>query len=155
MEITEPRQCVFIGTINQNVYLQDETGGRRFWPVKIQGTIDLEGLARDRDQLFAEAFDAFGADVPWWPSRDFEKLCIADQQEARYEVDPWEEPIGKWVKENVGVDRLTISEIYKSILFVQTEHWNNANARRVHKAMMRLGWTQKRDMHGRWWVRVT
>jgi hypothetical protein len=65
-----PRSCVFIGTTNQTEYLKDESGGRRFWPVACQPVIagewvDLKGLKRDRDQLWAEAVARYHNRESW------------------------------------------------------------------------------------------
>ncbi|WP_132255523.1 VapE domain-containing protein [Methylobacterium segetis] len=82
-----PRQNVFIGTTNDDQYLHDATGNRRFWPVKTR-EIRLEALSRDRDQLWAEAalVEATGASLTleeglWEVARE--------AQEARMEDEPW------------------------------------------------------------------
>jgi len=89
-----PRQNVFIGTINAGDagYLRDTTGNRRFWPVACGGVVDVAGIARDRDQLWAEARDLFRAGVSWWPGRDETELLgvLDEEQRERLTTDPWE-----------------------------------------------------------------
>lgn len=51
---TVARQFIMIGTTNNSEPLRDHTGNRRFLVVNV-GKIDLEGLRKSRDQLWAEA----------------------------------------------------------------------------------------------------
>jgi predicted P-loop ATPase len=53
-----PRQFILIGTTNDDRYLIDGTGNRRFLPVRCMGgagSIDFKRLEADREQLWGEA----------------------------------------------------------------------------------------------------
>jgi Virulence-associated protein E len=161
-EVIEPRQCVFIGTTNKDTYLRDETGGRRFWPVKV-GKIDIEALARDRDQLFAEAVREYLAGTQWWPDREFEQEHVKPQQEARYESDSWEEPISEYLELKIGetvTAKTTIGDVAQHALKFDAARIGTADQRRIAAAMERLGWRRERpdgktDWQGkRWWVKA-
>jgi putative DNA primase/helicase len=84
---TIPRQCVFIGTTNSDGYLKDESGGRRFWPIRC-GRISVDAIGNDRDQLWAEAIHHYRSDTPWWMNDEVSRLAAEEQQE-RYVGDPW------------------------------------------------------------------
>jgi predicted P-loop ATPase len=153
-EVVEPRHCVFIGTTNKENYLRDESGGRRFWPVKV-GLVAIDALARDRDQLFAEAVHLLHAGEPWWPARDFEVEHIAPQQEARFEADPWEEVVVRHVETQ---QQVTITEILHHALYLTNCRLGTAEVRRVSAILLRQGWIrgEKKDWKGRVvWLRST
>jgi predicted P-loop ATPase len=116
-EVVEPRQCIFIGTTNKDAYLRDETGGRRFWPVKC-GTIDIEKLACDRDQLFAEAVLLYKRGAQWWPDKDFERRHIKPEQDARYESDAWEDLISDYLSDKC---QTTVVQIACAVLGYEGE----------------------------------
>ncbi len=145
-EIESPRQCVFVGTTNKHVYLKDETGSRRFWPVAI-GQIDLSAIEADRAQLWAEAVNLYRRDRSWHIT-DPELLRAAErQQDDRYDTDVWEEKIGEHL---AGRTSVTIHEVMRDALGVATPHMDRAGQNRVMKALQRLGWQRgKQDSAGR------
>jgi predicted P-loop ATPase len=153
-EVIEPRQCVFIGTTNRDCYLRDETGGRRFWPIKV-GSIDVDALSRDRDQIFAEAVQAYRQKAVWWPDKNFEREHILPEQTARYEGDAWEEDIAAYLATKT---RVTIGEVAHNALFIEKPRIGTGDQRRIAAALEQIGWRRERpdgktDWQGkRWWV---
>lgn len=86
-EIHQPRTCVFWGTTNKDDYLNDETGNRRFLPIKTN-TIDLIGLSAARDRLWGAAVKAYLSGEPFWLTEDVSQIA-AGEAKGRMEQDPW------------------------------------------------------------------
>jgi predicted P-loop ATPase len=137
--VSVPRQCVFIGTTNADDYLKDETGGRRFWPIRC-GTIDVAAIKRDRDQLWAEAFHRYTDGERWWLEGEVSRLA-ADEQNERFASDPWQEPIATYL----GVrGNVSMAEILEKCLGIETAAWKQADQKRVAACLRTLGWKQYR-----------
>jgi predicted P-loop ATPase len=141
--VTAPRRCVFVGTINPDGsgYLQDPTGARRFWPLTIVGEIDIAGIERDRDQLWAEAIVQLENNEPWWIQTD-ELDLIEEEQAARTHTDAWVDVLGR----NFGrMDRVSMEEV-RVALDIPHERFSAASQTRVGKAMRLLGFGSHRTM---------
>ncbi|MEM1145601.1 MAG: virulence-associated E family protein [Pseudomonadota bacterium] len=148
-EVVQPRQCAFIGTTNQQVYLRGETGGRRFWPARV-GSVDSESLARDRDQLFAEAVKLYRDGGRWWPDAQFERDYIREQQDARRQQDPWAEAIGSWLKSDNPVRPSTL-EIARGALGFEAARLGTTDNNRIAAVMQSLGYTPAKSGGKRFW----
>ncbi len=181
--VTEPRQCGLMGTTNRTVYLDDATGMRRGWPVKV-GTIELDKLRADRGQLWAEALVAFRAREPWHPTPAFEAKYLKPEQDERYDEDGWTPLVADyveqfltataaaqkaWDKQPPGVKvpkdrpqvRLVPIQVYREALTspttsaVSLPHFGKREAARMADILERLGWERGRKTGShRWWVPV-
>lgn len=137
------RQCVFVGTTNATEYLRDETGNRRFWPVRC-GAVDLKAIDEDRLQLWAEALARYQSRERWHvDSVEFAKLCEAEQEE-RFVSDAWEAPISEWVSSHGHPERrtqgVTTGEVLSGALSITSDKWGKADQDRAGSVLRRLGW---------------
>lgn len=142
-----PRQCIFIGSTNQDTYLKDPTGARRFWPVRA-GAVDVDALGRDRNQLWAEARVAFEDGAQWWPD-PVSADQIAEEAEQRFQVDVWESVVSEWLDRN-GSRRntMTTAGLLKDALGIDVANQSRQAEMRVGAIMRRLGYRQVREQAG-------
>lgn len=167
-----PRQCLFIGTTNDDHYLRDPTGARRFLPVKV-GQIAVDRVIELRDQLWAEAAVMYRTGEAYWKLPE----QASAQQEERYFEDSWTELIVRWLsgrewKEDGkthppsadwrkggkgGLASTTIAEVLLCALALDRGKHGRPEQMRVASILKRLGWRQRRvvfnDEQQRRWYR--
>ncbi len=152
--IDVPRQTAFAGTTNAGQYLQDETGGRRFNPLKT-GDINIVALRADRDQLWAEALHRYRGGSPWW----LDDALTAPEQADRLVVDEWEGRIAVYLRIRTST---TVDAILSDLIFHDVDKdggarnslgkWEQKHANRVARCLGSLGWYRKRaSSEGRAW----
>jgi hypothetical protein len=141
--VSQPRTCVFFATTNDDSYLKDNTGNRRFWPVRTT-IADVESMRRDRDQLWAEAahYEALGASIVLpenlWPA-------AAEQQEGRREPDPWEDVLARvegtlCPSVSGRVEYRILTDDLFAQLGIMAKDRTDYSAKRIAGCMRRLDW---------------
>jgi putative DNA primase/helicase len=165
--IDVPRECVFIGTTNHDNYLLDESGNRRFWPLRC-GAIDLKKLRTDRDQLFAEAIARFRGGEAWWLNGPTLNDAAQDEQERRLSRDAWHEIIESWIENPVQRfdesghpiepfqsthDGVSVQDVLVHAIGKRVDAWTQIDANRVARTLRALKWdrVQRRERGKRVW----
>jgi putative DNA primase/helicase len=157
-----PRECVFAGSVNHDAYLRDETGARRFWPVRC-GRIDLEAIKRDRDQLWAEAVQQFNAGAAWWLQDQASIEQAEAEQGERYQEGAWDHSIAEWLEQRIersdaqgypvasitsDANSVTVADILHHCIAKEQRHWTRADQMTVASVLKRLDWERFRRRDG-------
>ena len=162
------RRCIFVGTTNRDDYLRDETGGRRFWPVKVTRPIDIDIVIAEREQWFAEALAQLNVGGRWWLNGEADLLLAHTEQEERLEEDIWTQPILAWLnlrpqpvqdsntatggmtdqmnKIRAG-DFVSVNQVAELALKIEMKNARTSEGLRISKILRGLGWrpTRKED----------
>ena len=148
--LESPRQCVFAGSVNHSMYLRDDTGGRRWWPVACTRAILVDELARDRDQLWAEALASYRAGARWWLDTPELNREAEDQQADRYEGSAWDDLILGWAAARVamGMTSTSVAEILESCIGKPRGMWTHPDEMRVGRCLSAAKWIRYRDRKG-------
>jgi putative DNA primase/helicase len=121
-----------------------------------RGAIDADALRRDVDQLWAEAVQLYRAGTPWWVLPE-ERAVFTEQQEQRFAVDAWEDPIldytnghGEFELQAAGaiLKKVTINDLLGKALKLEKSRWDRQAQIRAAGVLRRHGWIRKRESTG-------
>jgi predicted P-loop ATPase len=151
-----PRRCVFAGSTNDETYLSDPTGARRFWsvrchPVTRDGKLDVAGLAGVRDQLWAEAVALYRAGAPHWLDDARLEAEAAEEQAERLDRDPWEPTVLEVLNDARLASRdpfVTADDIFDALEINNTLDRDKRRQMRISGIVKAAGWTKQRRRVG-------
>lgn len=144
-----PRQNVFAASTNEDEPFKDHTEARRFWPVEVR-LYDGDALARDRDQIWAEALHRFLQGESWWMDTPDLVDLAAGEQARMFADDPWSERIAIFIE---GRDQVSLDELGINCLGLEVRGFGQGEKNRIARILQREGWERKQvwiDRKGRW-----
>lgn len=141
------RRIFYIGTTNRDEFLADETGNRRWLPVRVE-KVDPDAILSDREQLWAEGRDIF----------DVMGVCFSQaeilgrQEHEEYRIgDSWEEVVREWLT-TIDLDGSTPStrsflqahEVLRGALGYDPRSIKIQDEQRVGRVLRQLGYAPRR-----------
>lgn len=151
---TYPRRTVFVGTTNADEFLTDDTGNRRWLPVRVEALCDPDAVAQDLLQLWAEAAAMFRAHGVLW--QDAEKLARGEV-DAFVEIDPWGPRIEAWLHDGGRMDPsdalnyfdasagFTTHDVARHALGITARDFGRASEIRIGRVLKDLNCSRQRE----------
>lgn len=150
LSTNHPRRVAFCGTTNEDAWNVDATGGRRFWPFKVRCPIDVKGIQRDRDKLWAEAVAQFKAGAAWYLDDDELVEIARGEQRKRFKASPWLDAVDEYL---IGRTEARVVDIL-DYLEVPTAQRGQQHMNEAVRCLQHLGWERRQVRRGDGRVRV-
>lgn len=141
------RKFILVGSTNLPEVLQDSTGDRRFWIIKLDQPIDIEKVKEDRDKLWAAAVALYKRGETAFLPKDDDMIREELNKEHRKD-DAWEEPIAEYVK---FFDQVKMIDILKTCLDIPLERHEQKYQTRVATILRSLGFEKAHTVNGKVW----
>ncbi len=139
------RRTIFFASVNEQCFLSDPTGNRRFW------TIDCDAITWDHginmQQLWAEVRELYRKGETWYLNTE-ENLALNQSNESFQQMDPIEEKIRSnfsWGDKIFSLTWLTATQICQKI---GIERPNNQDAKKAGSAARKLVKEKPKDVNG-------
>lgn len=129
------RQCALVGATNRDDWNKDDTGARRFWPVRC-AEIDTAWLQDNREQLFAEAVARYRAGENYWQVPDEAAKRLQDDARER---ELWHEAIVQYISTRSHV---TPNEILADQMSMPLKDQTKTDSGRVCSVLRLEGWVK-------------
>ena len=131
-----PRRFVFSMSTNDDEPFRDLTGNRRYWVIQSDEKVDFAWIEANRDQLFAEAYDAF-VNKRELPEMLWDEAGV--RQDAHMAEDSWTELVRGQVQKSAAYCNGDPS-YSTSIIEVYTKAFPDAPMERLGRSQeMRMG----------------
>ncbi|MBW4635786.1 MAG: virulence-associated E family protein [Iphinoe sp. HA4291-MV1] len=140
-----PRMSIFVATTNETKILYDPTGSVRFWVIPVQKKqLDFDGVAKERDMLWAAAVHASRAGIKWYLEGEENKQRDLANEEFN-DCDAWEDLIMSFIDK---YQEVAVTWILSTVLNVSRDKQDRKAQNRVEDILRKNNWenskTQKR-----------
>jgi predicted P-loop ATPase len=136
------RRFIMMGTTNNDEFLGDATGERRWLPIRV-GVQEIDAIKRDHAQLWAEGTHLYRTEGIVW--REAQRLAEAEHADFSIQ-DTWVDDIDEWLhreefgRRPVDGEFLLMKEVLRDGLRLEKTDKARANQMRAADALRRLGY---------------
>ena len=153
-----PRASVFCATVNDDKFLKDKTGNRRFWVVEVEKRIDIKRVENDLDSIWKGIMLSYRKGVLPMLSEKSEDL--SNQRNSQFEQeDPYEYYALQYIEIANTSEKFTAREVLCHDMFYRDpEKIKRTDLTAMGKSLARIGCiragqSNKKGDRSRYWTK--